>query len=288
MTTAIMEVSQAPTQQATNDAHLIELWLHGRSKNTQGAYQRDVQKLLTFTGKGLRDTTLGDIHSFSDSLDSLAPTSKARILSGVKSLLSFGHRLGYLSFDVGKALRLPTLKNKLSERILDEHTVMSMLALEPKARNKALLRLLYATGMRVSEVCNLTWKDVQVRGDSGQVTVYGKGGKTRFILLSKGTWADMIALRGDAQEDEPIFRSQKGGGLDRSMVLRIVKAAAERAGIKGDVSPHWLRHAHASHALDRGAPVHLVQATLGHASLSTTSAYVHARPNESSSKYLAI
>ena len=88
--------------------------------------------------------------------------------------------------------------------------------------------------------------------------------------------------------DAPVFRSRKGGPLSPVQAWRIVRAAAKRAGIAGDVSPHWLRHAHASHALDRGAPVHLVQATLGHADLRTTSKYTHARPTDSSARYLGI
>jgi integrase/recombinase XerD len=115
----------------------------------------------------------------------------------------------------------------------------------------------------------------------------GKGGKTRTILLSVATWRELMALRGG--QDDPVFPSRKQGGhLDRSQVLRIVQTAAKRAGVAGKVSPHWLRHAHASHALDRGAALHLVQTTLGHQSVDTTSQYLHARPGESSGKYLAI
>jgi integrase/recombinase XerD len=95
-------------------------------------------------------------------------------------------------------------------------------------------------------------------------------------------------LRGEAGPDAPVFRSAKGGALDPSQVHRIVKAAAARAGLPAAVSAHWLRHAHASHALDRGAPIHLVQATLGHSSVATTGRYLHARPNDSSSRYLAV
>jgi integrase/recombinase XerD len=87
--------------------------------------------------------------------------------------------------------------------------------------------------------------------------------------------------------DDSIFRSRHGGGhLDASQVRRIVYAAAREAGIEKRVSPNWLRHAHASHALEHAAPIHLVQATLGHASLATTGRYLHARPTESSSFYL--
>jgi len=98
----------------------------------------------------------------------------------------------------------------------------------------------------------------------------------------------LVALRGAAGPDAPVFRSSKGGPLDPSQVLRIVQAAAARAGLPGNVSPHWLRHGHASHALERGAPVHLVATTLGHASIATTGRYAHARPTDSSSRYLAV
>jgi integrase/recombinase XerD len=93
-------------------------------------------------------------------------------------------------------------------------------------------------------------------------------------------------LRGTAAPEDPVFKSQLGGALDPSAVRRIVYAAAKRAGLEAKVSPHWFRHAHASHALDRGAPIHLVQATLGHSSVATTGWYLHARPTESSGKYL--
>jgi len=155
----------------------------------------------------------------------------------------------------------------------------------------AQLRLCWrwrSTAPRVSELCGLRWRDARPRDDAGQVTLFGKGGKTRTVLLTAATWRELEAARGDAGSDDPVFRSQKGGPLSPVQVWRIVRAAARRAGIEGDVSPHWLRHAHASHALDRGAPVHLVQATLGHADLRTTSKYTHARPTDSSARYLGI
>jgi integrase/recombinase XerD len=149
---------------------------------------------------------------------------------------------------------------------------------------------MYAAGLRVSEVCGLKWRDAQEREEgAGQITVYGKGGKTRGVLLSAETWAELIALKGEGEADSPVFVSRKRKGhLHPSQVKRIIKAAAERAGIEAPVSPHWLRHAHASHALDRGAPIHLVQTTLGHASVATTGRYLHARPDDSSAKYLGV
>ena len=148
---------------------------------------------------------------------------------------------------------------------------------------------MYAAGLRVSEICGLKWRDILEREGAGQITVFGKGGKTRVVLLSSETWASLTTLRCEAGGDDPVFASRKGKGhLHPSHVKRIVQAAAERAGIDAPVSPHWLRHAHASHALDRGAPIHLVQATLGHASVSTTGKYLHARPEDSSARYLGV
>jgi integrase/recombinase XerD len=207
----------------------------------------------------------------------------------VKSLYGFGHRLGVLPVDVGAALRLPTQPLTLAQRILPEADVQRLLALEPNTRNRTLLRLLYAAGVRVSELCALTWRDLQERGESGQITVLGKREKSRTILLPATVWRDLQALRHGAGDDTPVFPSRvRGGHLTRVQVERIVRAAAQRADITALVSPHWLRHAHASHALDRNAPIHLVQSTLGHASLSSTSRYVHARPSDSSARYLAV
>ena|SRR5271157_3677896 len=277
---------------ASSDDQLIALWLHGRSPHTQRAYRADIQRFLDRAGKPLDKVTLADLQQFADSLADLAPASRYRALSAVKSLLAFGHRLGYLPFDVGRVLRLPAVRNRLAERILPETDLHRILSLETKPRDRALLILLYASGIRVSELCGLSWRDLQANGNGGQVTVFGKGGATRAIQLPASVWKLLNGLRGpEAAPHDPVFSSRKaknGGRLRPLAVLRIVRKAAERAGIELPVSPHWFRHAHASHALDRGAPIHLVQATLGHASVATTGRYLHARPNDSSSRFLPL
>jgi integrase/recombinase XerD len=186
--------TEAPTPaaglvpQAQTDAQLLALWLFGRSPHTQRAYRREAARFLAHAGRPLRGVTLGDVQAFATALAAeelaLTPASQARALAAVKSLLAFGHRLGYLPFDVGGAVRLPRLRGALAERILSEADVHRLLALEPDGRNRALLRLAYAGGLRVSELVALRWRDLQPRdGGEGQVTVYGKGGKTRAVLL---------------------------------------------------------------------------------------------------------
>lgn len=278
-------------QQADSDQHLIELWLYGRSEHTQRAYRSDSKRLLDSVSKPLRQITLGDLQQFANdlSVEGLEPSSVYRTLSAVKSLFAFGHRLGYLQFDVAAPLRLPALRQKLAERILEETDVLKMIALENTPRNKAILLTFYASGFRVAELCRLEWSDLQSRDKAGQITVFGKGAKTRTVLIPEKVWNTLQSLRGDANENAPVFRSRKKGGhLDESQVWRIVSKAAKRAGLEKAVSCHWLRHAHASHSLDRGAPIHLVQATLGHSSIATTGKYLHARPSDSSANYLPI
>ena len=274
--------------QAETDAKLIGMWLHGRAVGTMRAYRADVTAFLDHVAKPLRAVTAGDVQGYADTLASHATATQARKLSAVKSLVSYAHRLGYVTFNVGAAVRLPAVKNTLAERIMGEADVQRMLAMEPDARNATMLRLVYAAGLRVSEVCGLSWRDTQPRDVAGQITIFGKRGKTRAVLLPATVWRALVQLRGNAGPDAPVFLSAKGGHLDPSAAHRVVKAAAARAGLSADVSAHWLRHAHVSHALDRGAPAHLVQATVGHASLATTSRYAHARPNESSARYLAV
>ena len=287
---AQVNVSIEPSlpRQAETDQQLIDLWLHGRSMHTQRAYRADVERFLQFAGRSLQQARLQCLQDYSDSLNTaaLAPATIHRMLSAVKSVLAFGHRIGYLLFDVGRPLRVASVRDTLNERILDEDEVQRILEAERHLRNTAILRLLYFAGIRVSELCSLRWKDVQTRDQGGQITVLGKRGKTRSILVPERTWMLLTALRGDASGDGPVFRSRRDGSIHPSQVLRIVRRASKRAGITKPVSPHWFRHAHASHSLDRNAPISLVQQTLGHADISTTGRYLHARPSDSSSRYL--
>lgn len=286
--TIIAPVSPVIPSQADTDEQLIQLWLSGRSVKTMQAYGSDARAFLHFCRKPIRAVTVGDVQGFASLNEDKASATQARKLSAVKSLISFAHRIGFVSFNVGAVVKLPSIKNTLAERIADEPSVQRLLAFNSEGRNGAILKLIYGGGLRISETCGLKWRDLSPRDNAGQATIYGKGGKTRVVILSVGVWAGLMALRKEALPDEPVFRSRKGGHLDPAQVHRVIKAAAAKAGLPKEFSAHWLRHAHASHSIDRGAPIHLVQATLGHASVATTGRYLHARPTESSGKYLAV
>ena len=272
-----------------NDAAFVELWLGTKvSVHTRRAYRCEMDRFRQAMDKPLAWVTMADLQAYAEQLGrgGHKPATQNRALTAIKSLLSFGQETGYLPFNVGAAVKLRPNPDGLAQRILEESEVAKLIDQAQPGRDRLLLRLLYMSGIRVSELAQLKWCDLMPRAEAGQITVFGKGGKTRAILLKPKTWTALLALRGEAGAVAPVFRSQKGGPLDVSQIRRIVYAAAKRAGLPKKVSPHWLRHAHASHALDRSAPIHLVQATLGHASVSTTGRYLHARPTESSSLYL--
>lgn len=289
---AIVDQPTAPAaRDVDTDDLLTREWRdRSQSDNTRANYDRQARQFREYLAKPLRECRVSDVQNYLATLVHRSPATRALAVSAVKSLLTFGFETGYLPLNVGKAVKAPAVKNTLAERIMAEPDAMRMIALEPSDRNRALLTLTYGGGLRASEVTALRWRDLAARdGEAGQVTVYGKGGKTRVVLLSPNTWRVLQAIRGGAGPDAPVFRSRKTGEpIGREMLHRIVKDAAARAGLSADVSAHWLRHAHASHSLDRGAPIHLVQATLGHASVATTGRYTHARPSDSSARYLGI
>jgi len=307
-----------------SDQTLIQTWLEEKSPKTQESYGRDLKQFLSFVDLPLRYVTLGHLQEYREHLrtQEYAESSQKRKLSSIKSLFTFGTKLRYFAHNVGAALSTPTAHSDRARRILSEADLWAILRDETQLRNHVLLRLFYASGGRVSDVEGLVWRRLKDRPDlegpdgrpGGQVTFHGKGDKTRAVTLYSKIWSLVIRLHAEEQEkgygepEDAVFRSQKGGALSRIQIWRIVKAAAVRAGVKltpktrsdgkevqnedgnpvmtSKVSPHWFRHAHASHALQKGADLELVRDTLGHESIETTKTYLHAQPGNSSSYYV--
>jgi integrase/recombinase XerD len=265
----------------------------------------------------LASVTLEDVQAFKNSLTDLSPKSRTRAIASLKSALAYGARTGLLRVNVGAAVRLRRPEKKLAERIVSEQKVHAIIeTVKDSPRNYALLNLLYYGGLRASEVCNLKWRNLQENQDSGQVTIFGKRNKTRSVLLDKETWDILQQLRRELATSESvgddgyIFSSRQAASsrkqqgrekehehrLAESSVHRIVKDAALAAGVAvftneagqrdSHFSPHWFRHAHATHAQQRGASASVIQATLGHESIETTVQYWHVMPGTSSATFL--
>ena len=272
-------IAPLPIPPEATEEQLIALWLHGKSPHTIRAYRQDIAAFRATIGKPIRLAYLGDLQRYADSLEG-SPASCARRLLALKSLLSFAAKMGYTPFNVGAAIRPPRPDDRLAERILHERQIFALLdAVADHPRDHALIRLLYNGGLRVSEAVGLEWRNLL----DGIANIRGKGGRTRVVRLSRGTWAELQAIRpADALGDDRVFPMSAWNAWDR------VRRAARKAGLDALVSPHFLRHSHGTHALHRGADLATVRETLGHASLATTGRYLHARPEKSSGDYLAV
>jgi integrase/recombinase XerD len=279
--------------ECVTDTELIELWLFtGKSKNSRDAYRRDIAYFMAFTkGKPLEQVSLNDLVHYKEALGGACRLSKrtvARRLLSVKSLLTFAHETRHIPRNVGSLLKVSMPSSDITQRNLSEYQALALIEAADNERDRLLVRLLYKTGCRVSELVSLRWSQVlDYDTGSGIIRVIGKGDKERNVLLSGSIWDELLAWRKGKPDHSWVFPAVHGyGHLNRSIVNRVIRRLAKEAGIKGNVSPHWLRHAHVSHALDRGAPMHLVQNNVGHSDIRITQMYCHARPTEGSSQYL--
>ncbi len=289
-----------PMAIAENNQQLIGLWLHGKSHHTQRSYKQDIEYFLSFQQARHGEdffigyTMVNDLQDYTDSCRNKGWKNRtiSRRLAAIKSLLTFACACQLLRVNAGAAVKLKKPKHDIAERILTESETLTLIALEPNRRNQIMIRFLYAVGCRVEELSNLRWRDFQTGSDgTGIVTIFGKGEKTRHVVFSRDTWQLVRSLRGNASANDFVFRSQRKqqrlDNLKPSRIRQIIQKAGERIGIP-NVSPHWFRHSHASHSVDRQTPLPLIQQTLGHSSLETTGMYLHVRPKDSSALHLSV
>ena len=232
---------------------------------------------LTRNHLTLRTLTLNDLVDWCNELPDTR--GKPHTISVVRSLLAFCHRIGYTSYDVGSALRCKRSDAAMTPRILSPMQVHQLIQAASPGRQRAMVCALYITGARISELLGLEWAGVTRTSDGASLELRGKGGRARKVAIPPGLLRQLEAI---SQAPGPVFRTSTGRPLSDRAARAEVRAMAKRAGISEAVSPHWLRHAHASHALDNGAPATAVQHQLGHASLVTTTRYAHASHGSSS------
>jgi integrase/recombinase XerD len=287
---------------ASNET-LIELFLdmiaaeRGASANTLDAYRRDLADFsaeLVNAGNTIAAADSDALRAHLGRLDQrgLAAASVARRLSAIRQLYRFLYGEGHRSDDPAAVIEGPKRGRSLP-KVLSVKQVDGLLAqaregvkVEAKserlraARLNCLLEVLYATGLRVSELVSLP--EAAARRDQRMLVIRGKGGRERLVPLNdqaKRTMADYLALRAEAKLDKSkwLFPSfGESGHLSRQHFARELKALAAAAGLKAaQVSPHVLRHAFASHLLQNGADLRVVQTLLGHADISTTQIYTH-------------
>jgi integrase/recombinase XerD len=272
------------------DQFLDAIWMErGLSKNTLGAYRADLMTLarsLAESGKTIETAGKADLLDFiAKRVESGAkPRSTARQLSSFRRFYRYNMREGVRPSDPTADIAMPRIGRSLP-KTLSEDEVDSLLNApntdEPLGhRDRAMLELLYATGLRVSELINI--KQSQVNFNQGVLRIVGKGDRERMIPLGEESqhWLKEF-INGPRMEillerqTDYLFPTRRGDRMTRQAFWHIIKRYAEKADIRQKMSPHSLRHAFATHLLNRGADLRVVQMLLGHSDLSTTQIYTH-------------
>lgn len=277
-------VLPAPGAESSGDEQIIRQWLHGRKSTTASSYSTDVAQCLEWAGQRLEGLSLEILQEWADELEDreLAASTRRRKLAALKSLLAFCCRRGYLARDESLDLLLPPADvDALASKVLSRDEVRALL-LAGNSFERAVLRFLYQSGCRASELARLRWTDLrEVEGGALVATLYGKGSKTRWVDLTAGLAAELRQVA-ESRNFGLVFTETLASsasslvfGLNRFELYRLVADCAERASLGKPVSPHWLRHTCATHLLDAGKPVHIVQQRLGHTSLNVTTRYVN-------------
>jgi integrase/recombinase XerD len=267
----------------------------GLAPNTLSSYRRDLDRYVRYLAaagiSGLADVAEGDVAGFLAAMrrgdedhPPLRPSSAARAVVAVRGLHRFALREGMVRTDPAAAIRPPAPPRRLPKALSvdDVAALLEAAGVEdsPKAlRDRALLELLYGTGARISEAVGLAVDDVDLV--AGTVRLRGKGGKERLVPLGQFAREAVEgylvrarpALAAAGRGTPVMLLNARGGPLSRQSAWAVLRVTAERAGLAADISPHTLRHSFATHLLDGGADVRVVQELLGHSSVTTTQIY---------------
>ena len=277
--------------QSTIERFADALWLErGLSRNTLAAYQSDLRKLAEWVrnerGSGLLRAQRSDLLAYLAGLtkQGAKPRSAARLLSCLRQFYQFALREGWVSSDPSARIDAPRIGRPLPKSIT-EREVEALLEApdleDPEGlRDRSMLELLYATGLRVTELVEL--RPEQVSMTQGVIRVVGKGGKERLVPMGDEaqSWLERFSREGrpqllGARLCQHLFPTRRGQGMTRQAFWYRIKKHAQTAGIDTSISPHTLRHAFATHLLNHGADLRVVQLLLGHSDLSTTQIYTH-------------
>lgn len=274
------------------DEFCDSLWLEdGLSRNTLESYRRDLSKFADWLNKHggatLLQATHTDIQGYIDHLrneQKAKATSSSRAVSSLKRLFRYLLRQSKITVDPTLQIASPKLPRSLPRNLTEQDVELLLNAPDVETllglRDRAMLEVLYATGLRVSELVMMTV--AQASFDMGVVRVMGKGGKERLVPMGEEA---LDWLRRYLKEARPallagkisdaMFVTQRGGGMTRQMFWHLIKRHARHGGLDKPLSPHTLRHAFATHLLNHGADLRVVQLLLGHVDISTTQIYTH-------------
>lgn len=268
----------------------------GYSSNTIESYRNDLEKFVKFySNKSIKDITNEDLKKYIKHLneEGLNEKSISRNVSCLKSFYKFLVIEKFITNNVSDSLFLPKIRKALPN-ILTEEEVLKLLDIELITpfdyRNKAMLELMYATGLRVSELVKVKLQDIDFNDDI--IRTFGKGSKERIIPIGEYAkeylkkyieiYRSLLLIKGNS---DYVFINNHGSNMTRQGFFKIIKKIAKEKDIKSEISPHTLRHSFASHLLKYGADLRTIQELLGHSDISTTQIYTHISHEELKKNY---
>ncbi len=253
------------------------------SQNTVASYCSDVEKFISFYGGRIEDVSVADVEEYLQSREALSERSQARVLSSLKSFFDWLVLDKVLKANPCDRVDAPKIGRYLPN-VLSEAEVVSLLdsvdlSSWQGVRDKAILEVLYGCGLRVSEVRELRVSCIFLK--EGFVRVIGKGNKERLVPIGEmgveavKAYLDVRPDPFDSESSDVLFLNRFGRSLSRVSVFNMIKKQAVLAGIRKEISPHTFRHSFATHLLEHGADLRIVQEMLGHESITTTEVYTH-------------
>jgi integrase/recombinase XerD len=273
------------------DIAIIGSWLFQKGVKTQRYYRRIVREFFQyFPHITLKTTEITHLALFLKTYGITQNSTRNTYKNALSSLFTFATKTGYIQRNPALALETIKTPDKIYSKVLSKSQVEQMLLKEKNLRNQMIIKILYFTGVRVDEICKLKKQSFHRTENGVVMMVEGKGRKVRSIHLPSHLVQDIenyiLTL-----PSEFLFTTQNNcfeayRPLSTSQVFRIIKNSAKTAKLSVEPSPHWLRHTSATHAIEAGAPIHVVQRSLGHESISTTGKYLDLRPKESVGDYL--
>jgi integrase/recombinase XerD len=277
--------------QAANDQidrFLDALWMErGVSENTLAAYRSDLQKYALWLDKNKCQMTAaqeGDLRNYLSSMQGRTARTMARHLSSIRRLYNYLVREGIMQHDPGARVEAPKIGRQLPKSLTESEVEALLKAPDTGKplglRDRTMLEILYASGLRVSELIGLQTGQVNLR--QGIVRVMGKGSKERLVPLGEESIEWLTRYQNSARIEllgknisDALFPTKRGEAMSRQAFWYLIKRYAALAGINKTISPHMLRHAFATHLLNHGADLRVVQMLLGHSDISTTQIYTH-------------
>jgi integrase/recombinase XerD len=225
---------------AQSDRELILIWMADKSRTTQASFKGTIAKFLEFIDKPLVDVRIEDLQLWKQGLSArFKPTTVANKVLVIKSLFSFAVKVGYLPINIGSFIKPPKTKEALAEKILTVEEVKRLIDASNSRRDALMLSLMYGCGLRVSEVVGLKWVDLKPHQEGGgKATVFGKGSKTRVVIIPPKLWRQMLEFKQIERVSQWVFVTRKGNQMERSIVHRMVKRTCQRAGVDSLASCH--------------------------------------------------